>query len=87
MRRTTRIMFGVAIVFLGSLSIIQVAYGWLGLSSYRLELDLFLGTTTETIIEVKNLTDEPKLVESSVQGLRVTPTGELVWLSPRGEED
>lgn len=86
MRPTTRIMLLVTTALLASLVVAEVAYAWLGLSSYRLEVDLAFGTTTETTVQVRNLTDEPKLVQSSVCGVRVTPTGDLLWLGPNGED-
>jgi len=84
-KHTIRMMLSITAAILLSLFVVETAYPWLGVSPYRIEVDLSFGATTERTIIVTNLSDEPKLVKPSVRGLRLNSAGNLVWLSPDGE--
>ena len=86
MKQTMRMLLSTTTAILIALLVVEVAYPWLGVSSYRIEVDLSFGATTERTIVVTNVSDSSKLVEPSVCGLRLRPAGDLVWLSPNGKD-
>jgi len=85
-KQTMRMLLSTTTAILIALLVVEVAYPWLGVSSYRIEVDLSFGATTERTIVVTNVSDSSKLVEPSVCGLRLRPAGDLVWLSPNGKD-
>lgn len=86
MRQTMRMVLSTTTAILIALLVVEVAYPWLAVFPHRIELDLPFGATTKRTIAVINLSDSSKLVEPSVCGLRLRPSGDLVWLSPDGKD-
>lgn len=86
MKQIMRMMLSTTGAILIALLVVEVAYPWLAVSPYRIEVDLPFGATAERTIVVINLSDSSKLVEPSVRGFRLRPSGDLVWLSPDGKD-
>lgn len=68
------------------LLIAEVSWAGLGVSPYHIDVDLPFGATVGRTVVVRNLEDKPRLIQTSVYGVRSTPTGNLIWLDPEGRD-
>lgn len=69
MNRNRKLLFSVLIVVL-SFFVVQVCQAILGVSPYRIDLDISYGETATRTVVVKNSSDEEKLIEVSLHGAR-----------------